>query len=251
MKDEATLPNVLLYSDGGAEPNPGMGGYGVILSYKGHKKEFSEGFEVSTNNRMELTGVITGLSKLTRKSKVTVITDSKYVVDGISKGWAKKWRKNNWMRTKSDKAVNSDLWAKLLEQIEKHEVTMQWVKGHNGHPENERCDELATLAMQKPNLLKDEGFDGKALVKKKPKPKPNLAAQEKSPLSDLVDPGAKVEQSGDPCKKCGGIVVKKIPKKKPLKPNQQYYYAYYLNCPDCGTNYMVEVAKRQVNKGMF
>jgi hypothetical protein len=136
-----------------------------------------------------------------------------------------------------------------LDEISKHVVKFIWVKGHNGHPENERCDELATAAMSKSPLLDDEGFDGEPLVKKKPKsPK---EAPKKSPLSDLVDPNAKVEQSGDPCKKCGTMVVKKKTKKKAPKPGQSYYFDYYLFCPECKTIYMVEAAKRQISKGMF
>lgn len=248
MSQETLLPQVQLYSDGGADPNPGVGGYGVILSYKGHRKEFSAGYKLSTNNRMELTGVITGLSKLTRRSNVTVYTDSQYVVNGIEKGWAKKWKANNWMRNKNDKAVNADLWAILLDEISKHIVKFIWVKGHNGHPENERCDELATAAMKMKPLLEDAGFDGVVPV---PKPKNEKPKREISPLADLVESGRKVEQSGDPCKKCGTIVVKKKTKKKAPKPGQSYYFDYYLFCPDCKTIYMVEAAKRQVTKGMF
>lgn len=245
MAGETLLPQVELYSDGGADPNPGVGGYGVILSYKGHRKEFSAGYKLSTNNRMELTGVITGLSKLTRRSNVTVYTDSQYIVNGIEKGWAKKWKANNWMRNKNEKAVNADLWAILLDEIAKHVVKFIWVKGHNGHPENERCDELATAAMSLPNLLDDEGFEGEASA---PKPK-KIKEKKEKPL--LLNPNMKVEQSGDPCKKCGTIVVKKKTKKKAPKPGQSYYFDYYLFCPECKTIYMVEAAKRQIARGMF
>ncbi|PIE85153.1 ribonuclease HI [Candidatus Gracilibacteria bacterium] len=159
MNDNLNLPEVELYSDGGAVPNPGRGGYGVILSYKGIKKEFSKGYKKSTNNRMELTGVIVGLSKLKQKSRVQVYTDSQYTINGIKKGWAEKWRSNNWYRTKNKKALNSDLWEKLLLLLDKHDVSFNWVKGHNGHKENERCDELATLALNNKNLIEDEGFE--------------------------------------------------------------------------------------------
>ena len=150
------IPEINLYSDGGAEPNPGKGGFGVIMSYKGNKKEFSQGYELTTNNRMELMGVIYGLERLKTKSIVNVFTDSRYVIDGIEKGWAVKWKSKNWFRTKTELAVNHDLWERLLTLISSHEkVTFNWVKGHAGHPENERCDELAMSALKGDNLLID------------------------------------------------------------------------------------------------
>lgn len=152
------LPEVVIYSDGGAEPNPGRGGYGVILTHRSHKKELSQGYRHTTNNRMELMGVITGLEALKTRSKVKIYTDSRYVVDGIEKGWARKWKSKGWYRTKNEKAINADLWARLLELLEKHEVSFFWVRGHNGHAQNERCDTLATLALKRDNLEEDTGF---------------------------------------------------------------------------------------------
>ena len=140
---------VTLYSDGSSRGNPGPGGYGVILRYKGVSKELSGGEERTTNNRMELTAVITGLSALKEPCTVTLYSDSKYIIDAIQKGWAKKWRANGWMRNAKDPALNPDLWEKLLDLLEKHEVTFVWVKGHAGHPENERCDQLAVQESQK------------------------------------------------------------------------------------------------------
>ena len=140
---------VTLYSDGSSRGNPGPGGYGVILRYKGVSKELSGGEERTTNNRMELTAVITGLSALKEPCAVTLYSDSKYIIDAIQKGWAKKWRANGWMRNAKDPALNPDLWEKLLDLLEKHEVTFVWVKGHAGHPENERCDQLAVQESQK------------------------------------------------------------------------------------------------------
>ena len=138
------LPEVEIYSDWWANPNPWPWGYWVIMCYKWIKKEFKKWFKITTNNRMELTWVITGLSNLKVKSKVNIHTDSQYTINWIEKWWAKKWKANNWYRTKSEKAVNYDLWEKLLDLIEKHEVKFTWIKWHNGHTENERCDELAT-----------------------------------------------------------------------------------------------------------
>lgn len=152
------IPTVEIYSDGGATPNPGKGGFGVILKHKNHEKEFYQGFKLTTNNRMELMGVIIGLEQLKKRSKVTVYTDSKLVVDGINLGWAENWKKNSWTRNSTEPALNSDLWAKLLDLLEKHIVRFIWIKGHSGHPENERCDQLVKKAIQSNNLSVDEGY---------------------------------------------------------------------------------------------
>ena len=143
------MTDVTLYTDGGCSGNPGPGGWGAILRSGDAEKELCGGEESTTNNRMELTAVIEGLSALKRPCRVTVITDSKYVVDGIEKGWAKKWRSQGWMRNKSERALNPDLWEKLLSLLERHEVSFQWIKGHAGHPENERCDALAVGSYQR------------------------------------------------------------------------------------------------------
>ena len=145
----AAKKQVEIFTDGACSGNPGPGGYGVILRYKGVSKELSGGEERTTNNRMELTAVITGLSALKEPCAVTLYSDSKYIIDAIQKGWAKKWRANGWMRNAKDHALNPDLWEKLLDLLEKHEVTFVWVKGHAGHPENERCDQLAVQESQK------------------------------------------------------------------------------------------------------
>lgn len=156
---EQNIPKITIFSDGGAEPNPGKGGYGVILVWNGHRKELFKGYQMTTNNRMELMGAIAGLEAINRRADIEVYTDSKYVVDGIEQGWARKWKSKNWHRTKKDKAINPDLWDRLLNVIDKHrEVKFNWVKGHNGHPENERCDQLATMGIQMPELLIDEGY---------------------------------------------------------------------------------------------
>ncbi len=132
-----------LFTDGACSGNPGPGGWGVVLRYNGHEKELSGGERDTTNNRMELTAAIEGLSALKQPCKVRLVTDSKYVADGITKGWAESWRKNNWRKADKKPALNPDLWEKLLNLIATHEVTIDWVKGHAGHPENERCDRLA------------------------------------------------------------------------------------------------------------
>ena len=114
-----------------------------MLRYNGHEKELSGGERDTTNNRMELTAAIEGLAALKEPCKVRLVTDSKYVADGITKGWAESWRKNNWRKADKKPALNPDLWEKLLNLISEHDVTIDWVKGHAGHPENERCDQLA------------------------------------------------------------------------------------------------------------
>ncbi len=134
---------VEIFTDGACSGNPGPGGWGVILRYGSYEKELSGGEKNTTNNRMELTAAIMGLSALNEPCKVILTTDSKYVADGISKGWAASWQKNGWRKADKKPALNPDLWEKLLELIDIHEVTINWVKGHDGHPENERCDKLA------------------------------------------------------------------------------------------------------------
>ncbi len=134
---------VEIYSDGACSGNPGPGGWGAILRCDGKEKELSGGEAHTTNNRMELTGVIQALSALKFPCKVTVTTDSKYIVDGITKGWAKGWRKRGWKKSDGKPALNPDLWGRLLELLEVHEVEFSWIKGHAGHAENERCDRLA------------------------------------------------------------------------------------------------------------
>ena len=140
------MKKVTIYTDGACSGNPGPGGYGVILVYGKHRKELSGGEAKTTNNRMEIMGVIKGLEALNESCDVEIYTDSRYVADAIEKGWAVRWRQNGWMRNKKDAALNSDLWEVLLNLLQKHRVAFHWVKGHAGHDENERCDELAREA---------------------------------------------------------------------------------------------------------
>lgn len=141
--------HVEIFTDGACSGNPGPGGYGVILRYKGSSRELSGGDASTTNNRMEMSAVIAGLSALKEPCDVTLYSDSKYVIDAIQKGWAVKWKANGWMRNKKEPALNSDLWEKLLHLLTVHNVEFVWVKGHAGHPENERCDTLAVEESQK------------------------------------------------------------------------------------------------------
>lgn len=157
------MTHVNLYSDGAARGNPGPGGYGAVLTFTDaqgqlHTKELSQGYICTTNNRMELLGVIRGLEALKHACEVDVYSDSKYVVDAFNQHWVEGWLKRGWKNAKKEPVKNSDLWRRLLEAKKPHDVTFVWVKGHAGHPENERCDALATAAADGKNLLEDTGF---------------------------------------------------------------------------------------------
>ena len=143
------MKTVYLYTDGACSGNPGPGGYGAILKYGKYEKEICGGEENTTNNRMELLGVIKGLEALNEPCHVVLTSDSKYVIDALSLGWAVKWKQNGWMRNKKDPALNPDLWETLLNLTSIHEMEYNWVKGHAGHPENERCDKMAVEYYQK------------------------------------------------------------------------------------------------------
>jgi ribonuclease HI len=146
---------ITIYTDGAARGNPGPGGYGVVLMSGKHRKELSEGFRLTTNNRMELLAVIKALEALKKPgSKVTVYTDSKYVADAVNKGWVFQWERNGFKKKK-----NPDLWKRFLEIFRKHDVRLVWVKGHNNITENERCDQLAVEASQGDNLKPDTGYE--------------------------------------------------------------------------------------------
>ncbi|MBR5587046.1 MAG: ribonuclease HI, partial [Clostridia bacterium] len=144
-------------TDGACSGNPGPGGFGVILKYGEITKEISAGYKNTTNNRMELLAVITGLEALKTECEVTLYSDSKYVVDSITKGWVYSWQMKGWKKSDGKKALNVDLWQRLLPLLEKHDVEFVWLKGHAGHEYNERCDQLAVAASQADNLLIDTG----------------------------------------------------------------------------------------------
>ena len=140
---------VKIYTDGACSGNPGPGGWGTVLIYQGTEKELSGGEALTTNNRMELMAVISGLDALKETCAVTIYSDSRYIVDAINLGWAKKWKANGWKRNKKDAAKNPELWARLLEQIDHHETTFIWVKGHAENEYNNRCDLLAVAESKK------------------------------------------------------------------------------------------------------
>ena len=151
-------PQVHIYTDGAARGNPGPGGYGIIMEWVGkpYRKEFSQGFKHTTNNRMELLAVIEALKRLKNEDTLVVVfTDSKYVADAVEKGWVFNWEKKGFKDRK-----NVDLWIDFLKEYRKHKIKFKWIKGHNEHPQNERCDQLAVEASKGENLLKDVGFEG-------------------------------------------------------------------------------------------
>lgn len=151
--------HVIIYTDGACIDNPGPGGYGIVLLHGQHRKELSGGFRRTTNNRMELTAAIVGLRALKARCTVTLYSDSQYLVNGITLGWAERWRANGWMRSKQAPASNADLWQHLLDETALHTVTFAWVRGHVGNAENERCDRLSLQAARQPDLPSDAGYE--------------------------------------------------------------------------------------------
>lgn len=154
------MREVNLYTDGACSGNPGKGGYGAILTFNGHEKVMSEGFVLTTNNRMELLAAIVGLEALKEPCNVTLYSDSKYLVDAIKNGWVYAWKKKGWKKSDGKMALNSDLWERMLAQMRIHNVELVWLKGHAGHEYNERCDALAVAAYNCPELKHDEIYEG-------------------------------------------------------------------------------------------
>jgi len=212
-----------IYTDGGCEPNPGAGGYGVVLLHPKKRAEASGGFRLTTNNRMEILAAIKGLEMLKQPCKVTLYSDSQYLVEAIVKGWAAKWKKNDWWLNNKERAKNIDLWEKLFALFETHQVEFRWIRGHAGNLENERCDQLSMAALRQPNLPADEGYENK-------------------PEFEDTRPAM---QEGDLCRKCSTPIIKR---KGCWKPSRDYYYEYHLFCPKCQTTYQVEEAKRFVEQ---
>ena len=147
------MSDVEVYTDGACRGNPGPGGWGVVMFASGRQKELRGGVAETTNNRMELMAAIKGLEVPKGKCKVTLYSDSQYLVRSMTEGWVEKWRANRWKRNKRDPALNVDLWKQILDLCAKHEVNFEWTKGHAGHPENERCDLLANQAADTLNII--------------------------------------------------------------------------------------------------
>ena len=148
MSEPQDRKHVTIYTDGACIGNPGPGGYGVVLLYKGRRREISRGYRNTTNNRMEVLAAIVGLEAISEPCRVTLFSDSQYLVNAIAKGWAQRWQANGWKRNKKERALNPDLWERLLAVCERHDVEFEWVRGHAGNKENECCDRLATHAAE-------------------------------------------------------------------------------------------------------
>jgi ribonuclease HI len=153
------MKHVSLYTDGGCINNPGPGGYGAVMLFGPHRRELSGGFRMTTNNRMEILAAIVGLEALKEPCRVTLFSDSQYLVNSIQKGWALRWQANGWMRSNKEEAINPDLWERLLKLCKIHKVRFEWVRGHVGHRENERCDQLAAEAARGSHLAIDMGYE--------------------------------------------------------------------------------------------
>ena len=153
------LRRVVIYTDGACVGNPGPGGWAAVLLHDGRRRELSGGYQFTTNNRMELTAAIEGLRVLKTRCAVTLYTDSRYLADAVMKGWARKWQENGWKRNKTARALNPDLWERLLELCDHHTVTFVWVRGHSGDPENARCDRLSVQAAKRDDLSPDPGYE--------------------------------------------------------------------------------------------
>jgi ribonuclease HI len=151
---------IVIYTDGSSLGNPGPGGYGAVIAANGDQQELSGGFRRTTNNRMELLACIVSLEQLETPAAVDLYTDSRYVADGMTKGWARTWKRNGWHKSNGTQALNIDLWERLLSLCNRHDVNFIWVRGHAGNPGNERCDKLATQAAAQPNLPADNGYEG-------------------------------------------------------------------------------------------
>jgi ribonuclease HI len=177
---------------------------------------------------MELMAAIAGLESLKKTSAAIIYSDSKYLVDAVTRGWATAWRENGYVRKGGIRVPNADLWERLFPLIEEHEVQFSWVKGHAGDAHNERADHLSYAAIEGDDLLEDDGY------------------LEQLELEKLAP--SKITEEGQPCRKCGTPVIKKKPRGKP-KRGQTSYYEYYLFCPECETRYFVEKAKRDINQG--
>lgn len=222
------MRRVDIYTDGACEGNPGPGGWGAILLLNGERVELSEGYELTTNNRMEIMAVIKALEALVGDYEVTLYTDSRYVVDSIQQGWVHEWKELGWRRKGGKRVPNADLWTRLLGLLEEREVKFEWVRGHAGNTLNERADALSYQAIEAEDKHTDQGYlDQKMLEEVMP---------------------SKITEEGQPCRKCGTPVIRRKPKASP-KPGQQSYFEYYLFCPQCETRYFIEEARVEIDQG--
>ena len=254
---------ISIFTDGASLGNPGPGGWAALVRNGSRTRELSGGFRLTTNNRMELYAAIAALESLDGPANIRLLSDSRYLVEGITRGWAEQWRAKGWRQTKNRPTPNADLWARLLTAAARHTIKWEWVRGHAGHPENERADQLATRAASRKSLPVDEGYEtsqdalndtGKAPTG--PHDQPGLFDGGQSASGEAQSSAAPerraaarsssaVSRAGQPCRKCGTPVVRQTPSRK-IKPDQTYYYAWYLVCPNCKTIYLVDEARRAV-----
>lgn len=220
------IKHVTIYINCACVPNPGLGSFGIVLLYGNARKEISSGFRQTTSNRIGVFAAIKALEFLKEPCEVTLHSNSEYLVDTMIFGWAKHWKLNDWPTNKQHRAVNFDLWEKLLTLCEKHQVEFSLTKDCVRNSETEICTNLSHAATVRNDLQIDESYENR---------------------SDEVGTRVKITSEGQPCRKCSTPVIKKIPRKK-LKHSQSYYFEYYLFCPACHTMYMMEEAKRFVNK---
>lgn len=237
----SNVKEVVIFTDGACTPNPGIGGYGIVLIYGIHRKELSRGFRLTTNNRMELLAAVIALEALKEPCKVKLYSDSKYLVEPVMLGWINRWKSKNWRKIK-----NPDLWVRLLEQCQKHQVELIWVKGHSGNIENERCDELAVQACQGKNLVSDEFYESNYIQEE------IISDDQESDdikTSSTSKASKKITQEGQPCRKCSTPVIKHVRRKdKPVKASRSYYYEYFFICPKCRTYYYDKNAIKYIDK---
>jgi ribonuclease HI len=212
-----------IFTDGACEPNPGPGGYGVVIISGEVEKVFAQGYTLTTNNRMELMAVVAALEAVEGHRAITLYSDSKYVVEALNVGSARSWRDAEWVRKGSRHVPNSDLWQRLLELDDGLNVTYKWVKGHSGNRLNEMADSLSYEAIKNTDQLEDLGYLRQ------------LEEYRKNP--------PEITEEGQPCRKCSTPVIKRKPKRR-RSTGKTYYFEYYLYCPGCETIYMVEDAKR-------
>ncbi len=253
LQEAKPRKQISIFTDGGAEPNPGVGGYGVVLRFGETYKELKEGFQLTSNNRMELLAAIVGLETLKEPCRVRLHSDSRYVIDAVNTGLLFRLALANWA---SKKAKNIDLWKRFLKVYLIHEVEMVWVKGHSGVADNERCDQLATEAIRSHQLKPDPGYEkyGKRKSTSKsprrqtgdtpllaPDKVPNVSAEfvASLPVGDI--PRTKPKKVGDLCRKCSTPLIRKESKKH--KADAAYWYEWYLYCTTCSRMYLVEEAK--------
>jgi ribonuclease HI len=238
MHSQSDLKSVTIYTDGGCVANPGPGGYGVVLLYGQYRKELSGGYRLTTNNRMELMAAIVALEALNKPCRVMLYSDSRYLVDSMRCGGPKEWQRNGWrlQPPKAKKAKNHDLWKRLLDSYKTHQVTFEWVRGHDNNRENERCDQLASEAIRQGNLGIDDVYEAHNPIEVE-----QLPMLQKR-LTPTAGPKIQITHEGQPCRKCATPVEKRYPRKRTSK--RAYHFEYYFFCPACRTMYMVEAAKR-------